>query len=526
MNRTATALEESPGQNWDHAFGGAVAAPEDGHVTVYWHGALTSAARAAIAQSAVPVVVKPARYSKKVLEAAGDAVMQQVRSAAIGVESVTVQYDGSGLEVSLVGGDADVARLRQAVSSVGVPVTAAGGGEVGTVLADTPSRRNDQSAGGAAMVGPICSTAFAINIRGRDEMLTADHCFPNGYGNDRYGLNEQDTQGRLFGTRSSSQIKYPNGEILDVAAIAPKNGATFEPRMWRGAAFHATGSQHKAYVAAAAKPQKGNWVCNDGARSGETCNIKIVGRVEDYEATGPDGTKFYKWGWKAASPDKSVAVARRGDSGGPVVLGANNGQSSGGDPGDRVTAVGVVSASTGKTWRCGGTTCASGFFFVGIDDALESLDASIQTHDPRTGKTVLEHFDKKDPAPATAPDLDPTVHVELVGRYGKAWGLDGGYVGLPRGDSKAQWELLPQSDGGWWFRNVANNQVWKPATGSYQFALNSGDNGHVHIGHDGACADLDNGSPSKGWVAKCDFLNPYEDFEVVPVGEAFNGQHR
>lgn len=146
MNETAGALEHSAGQSEGSAFAGVIAAPEDKRVIVYWHGALTPAAQAAIARSATPVVVRSAKYSVKVLSAASARVAQRAQSADVQLAKVIRPQDGSGLQASVVGGEAEAARLRQAVASVGVPVKVTPGGEVQTSLAD-PSRNTDPTAG-------------------------------------------------------------------------------------------------------------------------------------------------------------------------------------------------------------------------------------------------------------------------------------------------------------------------------------------------------------------------------------------
>lgn len=98
-------------------------------------------------------------------------------------------------------------------------------------------------------------------------------------------------------------------------------------------------------------PQKGNWICNDGSRSGMICNIQITDRSEDYFAKGPDGNgkevmHHYRWGWDAkkrvTSKDSSPVAGRRGDSGGPVILSTGR-DDTGTEP--NAFAMGIVSAS-------------------------------------------------------------------------------------------------------------------------------------------------------------------------------------
>ncbi|MDH6580295.1 hypothetical protein [Kitasatospora sp. MAP5-34] len=519
MDATAQALEDSPGQGDQQALAGVVVAPEDGHVTLYWHGALTSAAEAVIAHSSTPVVVKPASYTAAAADRASALVAQRIGSAGIAYDSISDPQDGSGLHLSVVGDDTQAARARQAIGSVDVPVTVTGGGQIGDVLADD-SRANDPTAGGAAMVTPICSTAFNIDYHGRNAMLTAAHCFPDSNDN-RSTIDHPD---KPFGTLASP-ISSNNGGV-DVAAIYPKTGTVFSPTLWRGGAQNSpASSQHKTTVVAAQKPKVGDWVCNDGARSGETCNIQIIEREDYYNGVGmKNQPTLYTKGWRAKS--RGGYVARRGDSGGPVILGANNGTTSG-TPSSQVTALGVVSASAGTGAYCGNTKCFKAFTFVGIDDALNALDdAEIWRYDTTSHREEPQSFAGVPSATGTLPVLDPTVDEEILDVNGNALGYDPTtktYLGVPPGNPRGIWVPVPQPGGGWWFRNPASNVNLVPA-GSGSFHLMPLVNGLVLIGHEGRCVQLVPGNPPKAYMGPCNAGDPTQRFVFAPVGDGLRSR--
>ncbi|MFJ2413712.1 GDSL-type esterase/lipase family protein [Streptomyces brevispora] len=539
MNETASALERSVGQSDDKAFAGVVAAPEDKRLIVYWHGALTPAAKAAIAHSTTPVVVKPATYTAEELSSASARVARRAESADVQLAKVIRPQDGSGLRASVVGGEAEAARLRQAVASVGVPVTVTPGGEAQISLAAPSERKTDPSAGGAQMIAPVCSTAFTAKYRGQDVMLTADHCFSPGYPDDRYVAAAADGTGqRLFGTRVSPKT---SGPVVDVAALQPRNGTVFEPRIWTGAAADgASIEQTKAWVTGAQVPQKGNWICNEGSRSGEICNIQITDRSEDYYAWGPDGNggtvmRHYQWGWEAkkrvTARDSSPVAGRRGDSGGPIVL--SSGRDVGG-PGPATTAMGIVSASAGAGFTCPTgvrTTCFKAITFVGIDDALNYLGDSSLTVTDFTETTVRRavSFQGQAPTPAPVPTPEPYEHTELVALNGAALTYDSARGGLGAdypGDREADWELRQATDGGWLFQNIASpRQILGASADSGMQIVSAGEGWGewVLLQYQGKCLDLASYGDSAGGITGITSLLPCDDtdadqlFKLVPV---------
>ncbi|WP_406453256.1 GDSL-type esterase/lipase family protein [Streptomyces sp. NBC_00876] len=539
MNETASTLEYTKGQSEQQGLAGVIAAPEEQHLTVYWHGALTPAAKTAIAHSSIPVVVKSAKYGATELGKASARVVRRAESAGVELVKVIRPQDGSGLQASVVGGEAEAVRLRNAVASVGVPVKVTSGGEVQVSLADNAGRHFDPTAGGAQMVEPVCSTAFTARYRGMDTMLTADHCFAPGYPDERW---TSSGQGSPFGKRASPRDTSAEA-IVDVAAMSPLNGTAFQPRVWTGAAADKPSiEQTKNFVTGAQVPQKGNWICNEGSRSGEICNIQITDRSEDYFAKGPDGdgkevTRHYKWGWDAkkrvTSASPSPIAGRRGDSGGPVVLSSQGASTAG----PMVTAMGIVSASAGKPFICPTgiqTYCFKAITIVGIDDALNYLGDSTITVTDSADTSVRRSvsFQGQAPTPAPVPTPEVQEHDELVAANGSALTYDAARGALDAdfpGDDRADWELQQATDGGWLFQNLASPQQFFGESADVGLRIVSVGDGWgdewVYIQHQGQCLDLAAFGDSAGGLLgvpsllPCDSGDADQVFRLVPVAD-------
>ncbi|MBO1415251.1 hypothetical protein [Streptomyces sp. FH025] len=549
MNETAFALQNSPGQSADQAVAGVVAAPEAKHLTVYWHGELTPAAKAIIAQSRAPVVVKAADHTAAELSEASSRVVELAGPADVQLVNVARAQDGGGLTASVVGGEAEAARLREAVASMGVPVAVTPGGEPSVVLAD-PGRNNDPTAGGAQMASPICSTAFAAKVGGQAAMLTADHCFPVTYGDKRWP-SATPGEGPVFGARSTPQVKLKNNAVVDVAAMSQMPGFTFEPRIWTGPAAHLPGpAQQKAWVTGAVVPQKGNWICNMGSRSGETCNLQITDRTEDYFADveigghNPDGSpltelRHFALGWQAkkrvTNADPNPFAGRRGDSGGPVVT-AWSGVP--GSAGPTMTAAGIVSASVGKAFRCDPSTyCFKGIQFVGIDDALRSLGASITV--TASSNTAVRIDMRAEDLPVAAPGgsggVERPDRVVLIAQNGASpsGDSDGGFHTTDPGRQGTVWDLTPELQGGYSLLNITTGRRMRPEVGgTFQIANLPNPDPNTDIvqlrGRDNRCLKAIDGF--RWWMSNqmlvsgqlkmgpCDPSSPEQRFEMAPVG--------
>ncbi|PCG87391.1 hypothetical protein CIB93_04375 [Streptomyces sp. WZ.A104] len=391
------------------------------------------------------------------------------------------------------------------------------------------------------MVRPVCSTAFAVKYGGADAMLTADHCFAPGYGNERYSVgSDGQPVTQPFGSRASPRASAGYGHV-DVAVLDQRNGTTYYPIMWAGgSAASPLTTQRAVSVTGAQVPRQGNWVCQSGARSGEVCNIQITARVEDYFSKGPDGrggeiTHHYRWGWQAKKrvtpSDSSTIAARRGDSGGPVVL--SEGQDAG--IGKAVTAMGVVSSGAGRGFACPTgvvSTCFKTITFVGIDDALNFLGGTDLTVTDASDSSVRRTVNFQGQGPAQGPAVQPEVglHTELVSENGAALAYDetlGDYDGIIHGYDRADWEMHQAPDGSWIFQNLAHPSQYLgyPDGSGYRF-ISAGD-GYFQLRHGDSCIALKLvlGPRNIGdvWTEGCDSSKRSQRFKLVPVNDATSG---
>ncbi|MFI6154314.1 hypothetical protein ACIBCA_16710 [Kitasatospora sp. NPDC051170] len=483
MNETAYALQKSPGQTRDRGIASVVASPEDKHLTVHWRGALTPAARTIIARSPVAVKVEPAGHTEQELNEASARVRPIAESAGIPYTDISLDQGTGGLAISVSGTEADAQRLRQLTEPLGVPVSVTPGGKAALALSE-PSRGSDPSAGGAQMVAPnaVCTTGFAGKIQNQPVMLTADHCFPPGIIDERKST-EQGADGTPFGKRVGRPIPSPNGLPYDVNALSPMSGTVFEPKVWTGPAVYPGGpGQQKVWVNAAAQPQLGNWVCNTAAKSGTTCNIKIVDYKLDYKAKTLDGngqevelryggafggrkktSNDPRVAQNSATPDLNPYAGRRGDSGGPIVMASNSARLSAdhGTIDSTVTAAGIVSAgpaNEASTKDCVGSSfCFTTIYFVPMRQVLEAMGATITVASPYFPdlQTDVKPGDLYTNAaqPVYPEDYD---RVAIVAENGAAVAVnpaDHRLIGTDTDRPGAAWQILPDVMGGYVLRN-------------------------------------------------------------------------
>ncbi|MEU1290507.1 hypothetical protein [Kitasatospora sp. NPDC005856] len=487
MNETAYALQKSPGQTRDQGIASVIAAPEEKHLTVYWRGALTPAARTIIAESPVMVKVKPTGHTEQELSEASARVRPIAESAGITYTRIALDQGNGGLAISVSGTEADAQRLRQLTEPLGVPVSVTPGGEAAVALSE-PSRGSDPTAGGAQMVAASanCSTAFAGKIQNQPVMLTADHCFPAGVTDERKST-EQGVDGTSFGKRAGRPLLNSNGLPYDVNALSPMSGTVFEPKLWTGpAVYQGAAGQQKVWVNAAAQAQIGNWVCNSGAKSGTTCNIKIIEYLPDYTATVIDAngaTVPVKYGGAFAgkkkttddprvaqyssAPDLNPYAGRRGDSGGPIVMASNSGlpNADHGSIDSTVTAAGIVSAgpaeAASKKDCAASSYCFTTIYFVPMRQVLDAMGATITVANPAFPGMVTDvkpgDLYGKVAQPVYPEDYD---RVAIVAENGAALGVNPADLRLIGTDSDrlgAAWQLLPDVRGGYILHNKDTN---------------------------------------------------------------------
>jgi len=523
MNNEAQLLRAVAGQSSASGFAGVIAAPDEHALVVYWHGGLSPEARAVLAQSSVPVTVRPAPHTASEVQAEAERVVAGIkRTPGTIVTSVAVPPDGTSVTVTISGTQADVAGVRRQLGATTVPLTIVTGGQPDQELSGGPpprSRWNDPSAGGAAMA-PSCTLGFTIYRNQQHQMLTALHCFPKGSGSDRYTINDKGGQGSKFGTLASVPA-VNRGITVDAAAIKPVAGTEFRGYVWRGVNGDATGrGQSKMRVSGAAVPQVGNYVCTSGARSGEICNIKVTERFDSYIAEGPDGKTLYGPGWQALAPS-GTSAAGRGDSGGPVYL--DNQREPGSGPSGGVTAVGIISAGTVRKPCKGvqGRFCFRSLTFVGIDDALHALgNAAIVTSNGN--KTFPSRT-----RPATAPQPGYPIHDELIDANGLSIDADLKVGLIPTPNIAApgdEWVFTGAGNGSWNIRWAQVN-IWLEDFGPNGQVFPNGQNwrlaslgdGWTQIinAADGRCLDT---AAAIGQLTRiCDSADPSQRFQLVEV---------
>lgn len=518
MNNEAQHLQAVAGQSGASGFAGAIAAPDDHALAVYWHGGLSREAQAVLARSTVPVTVRPAPYTASEVQAEADRIVARIqRTPGPIVTSVAAPQDGTGVRVTISGTQTDAAGIRRQLGPTRVPLTIITGGqpeqevtggqpEQEVTGGPPPSTRlNDPSAGGALMV-PVCTLGFTIHRNGQNQMLTARHCFPKGSGSDRSTLT-----GTKFGTLGSAPV-VNGGITVDAAAIKPLNGTKFQGTVWRGVdGSSKAANQFTTRVRTAAIPKVGNFVCTSGARSGEICNIKVTDHFDSYVAKGPDGATRFGPGWQAQQRTSNTPAAGQGDSGGPVYL---DDHSSGG-----VTAVGIISSGTVEK-PCQGFKnrfCFRNLTFVGIDDALHALgNAAIVTS---SGNKTLP----ADTQPATPPRPGRPIHDELIDATGLAIGVNAqNHQLVATRDLNAsgdEWVFISAGNGLWNIHSASFPGFLEDLhNNSLNWRLVDLGNGWVQIVN---TADGDLGCLNTAFLnhqtGRCNAADPAQRFQLVPV---------
>ncbi|GAA2700584.1 hypothetical protein ACFY2R_07900 [Micromonospora olivasterospora] len=329
-------------------FAGIVAAPENREVRVYWKGDSGASVRSLVADlnRTVPVRVLPARHSEKELTAAAR------RLAAVpGVVGVSPKVDGSGVQVTVSG---DTARVGAA------PAVRDSGVAVSIVRGEQPVATYDRQAdipnyyGGGRFWSPVggCSTGFAINVGGAQQMITAGHCGENG---------QAVTTGAGVGMGTiHSKITCQDIEIINT----PSWG-----RVFTGGPY----SNTSVAIGGAASSFVGNYVNTSGSTSGEHGSVQVTG-VNMYVAVGGIPCGSVGPLVQARQTGGLCAVAP-GDSGGPVIAYRTDG---------RANALGTMTAGAVAVPNasCPGTIYTPGYnyvYYAPIPVSLGSYGASIVT---------------------------------------------------------------------------------------------------------------------------------------------------
>ncbi|MEV7229547.1 hypothetical protein AB0M79_21350 [Polymorphospora sp. NPDC051019] len=313
-------------------FAGLVAAPENRELRVYWKGDAGTEVRSLIADlnHDVPVRLLPARFSEAELANAARGL-----TTVPNVVNAIPKVDGSGIQLTVSGGDSARAGAARAVRDSTVPVTVVAGEKpVATYnrQADVPLY-----VGGSRFRTPIgeCTTGFAIFLGPNSAMLTAGHCGENG-------------QSAYTGAGVWLGSIHSKDTCQDTMIIG---GAYSAGRVYTGDPY----SNNRVAVGGVVPNRVGNWVTTSGATSGERNSVQITatGLLTTIAGipcamVGPLIQARHTGGQCAVAP---------GDSGGPVVAYRTDG---------KVNALGTITAGSDPVpdSACPGTLHTPGYNYV------------------------------------------------------------------------------------------------------------------------------------------------------------------
>lgn len=298
LNTVAERIEAAGGDGYSSM----VVDPENHDVRLYWQGALPAAVQAAVeaGRRSAPVQVLTAQYTRVELEAES----QRWLASGLAVDAYP-KADGSGLIVGITApasagppqlpGGAVMPFDVEYDQAAPAPLSAAPMPQpTGNSTAVTWNRQHDISPywGGAhyntATKG--CTTGFAVtDNEGFPGFLTAGHC------GDPYEAVETYAGNDVIGEF------YWDWDYQDIALIWVYSNV--EGRVYTGP----FDSAWQRPMNSAKTNYVGNYVCTNGAASGEHCAVKV------YYVSPSDVTI------KAKRTKSGACAAAHGDSGGPVI---------------------------------------------------------------------------------------------------------------------------------------------------------------------------------------------------------------
>lgn len=314
-------------------------------VQIMWKGHPPADVKSLVGVTAdgVRVILVDVPYNAQEMIAAGERVLRAGWRGELPVRPVAapanVTFDGLDVAVPVASlARSDRAALRKKVSAIArMPVALTPGSSI------TPAaywRWNDVNGswhGGSGMISSagICSTGFVtLASTGEDRILSAGHCDPTG------NVSWTDGNGDLL-TNGGGDVWVYRTKI-DSLVMDPVGGAL--GRVW-GGPWNATSTHPRYVLSVGSKYQNavGDYVCTDGAMSGEHCgNTKITAvnvPVIDDEGITYTLHQIY-------NSDGKFIMAE-GDSGGPVYALRSDG---------RVSARGILSRGL-DAWQ---VTCPAG----------------------------------------------------------------------------------------------------------------------------------------------------------------------
>lgn len=365
-------------------FSGLILAPERSAMTVYWHGPVPAAVQAEadhVLSSGLHVTITQAPYSHETLQAEADRLLAQAPAGSATsadvvrstwrVTSVSARQDGTGLNVGVNGPPGLSPALPGGLNpnlAPSVPLTL-------TRQQPQPTSRFNDSVpwfGGDKIVDPNgngCSDAFSVTLQGgTHEMMTAAHCDPNG---------------NLAWSNNGSVIGVPQwyNPSFDAMLI----GNTQSQGTVYGGAIPTKGfpvfARWLDWVEGTSVSNEGEFVCTDGAFSGEQCNIKVMDTGVSFNDPA-DGHTLH--GLVFVQQVDGTAVSGKGDSGGPVFKVIHKRPE---DNDEEILATGVIwGDNLADSVPCPtpsiSTNCASSGWFVDLGSALIDTGATVDIRFP------------------------------------------------------------------------------------------------------------------------------------------------
>jgi len=273
---------------------------------------------ATAAPAGVKVVVHPAKFSRNTMLRTAAAVTADAKLLGeqhVSVQAVGPTVDGSGVDITVVAAkQSEVADatsvLKQRYGAVIGKVTGTerrtserdlffGGWRFNDYAPWFGGDRISSSAGG-------CSTGFYAVLSGAPVMLTAAHC--GGVGTAFYNGPRTDGSFSFMGSSVYSNTSTDVGAISVTSALSTINVG---PAEW----------STQLYVPTWSSPFVGEYLCQSGSYTGETCGLYVVDTNQSVCISW-----FLWWctGWQGPLADvvsiygSGSYAAGHGDSGGPV----------------------------------------------------------------------------------------------------------------------------------------------------------------------------------------------------------------
>jgi len=252
----------------DQGFAGQVTDYDKRAITVFWTGVVPNDIQKYVDSKpyGVDISIESGMVSRADAEAARSRLKESPLSSTLGVVSISVAYDGSGLHLGVKGtrtSSAEILDEVKAVAGIGDAVAISVGASDSRGYAN---RNNDASPwkGGIRMkhknsgFTSMCTSGFAVIKNGTGRLLGARHCDTTGNSVVRDGGGDKISDG-------GAQVQRDG--VIDSLLIDPIASPATTPKIYRGSYNSSTKSTVKNWYS--------NWpgdpVCSSGASTGEHC---------------------------------------------------------------------------------------------------------------------------------------------------------------------------------------------------------------------------------------------------------------